>query len=182
MRVTDRKRWIAMVAAAATATSLSVWAGTTIQASAKSNAVRGPVNVTGTTGTSGAIQGPTSEPVTISLDNATFQQKAGQVLLVAAEARLDTAPDQSTATCDVEVAVAGSPGELGLDLVRLARRGDVTTTLGDSQAIAAPAADRTITLSAWTHVYTPPGSDELTCASDETYSISLRVSIVSLPG
>jgi hypothetical protein len=72
-------------------------------------------------------------------------------------------------------------------VVRLANRGDVGDR-GDSQALSAPSSDRTITLFARATLgaqnFHPDtgGTTFDTCTYDHTFTVSLRVSITSMPG
>lgn len=144
--------------------------------------------VTVVTTTGGPVQSvnPSEEPpeAEIPLSNPTFTQKAGEAALVSAEADISGVP-QETANCDLFVVVSDRAGSLiGLFMEQLARRGD-PGTLGGSRAVAAPATDREITLSAFAQEAIPPDDqgnpvpDEGQCDA-ETFTVSVRVSITTL--
>lgn len=154
--------------------------------------------------TTGAISttGPTNgDGDAIPLTDDTFTQKAGEVLLVSAELT-GTGVAGETATCDLEIIVAGGEGNgnpdnlVGLFMRQLARRGDPGDRAG-SQALPAPATDRDITLSAFAQEQIPPdengspqedtgqcdGGENIGGDTDtftDTFTVSLRVSITTL--
>lgn len=175
-----RKTWLVTGTVAVFAASTGTWAGTAMSATPKPSETKGSVAVSTTTGSSGEIVGPTAESVSITLADPTFTQRAGQAILVAGEATLLQGPDQGVQTCDLTVDVVAAGAPLGFELVQLARRGDPTLLLGDSQALPTAAADRSITLSAQVTV-SDAGQTEFTCDPNETFSVSLRISVIKMP-
>jgi hypothetical protein len=127
-------------------------------------------------------EGITSTP--IPLADPTFTQKAGEVIVLSSAADI-TAP-QEQAHCDTEVVITADSepavNEIFLSMVVLARRGD-PGLFGDSEVLAAPLADREITLVAELQQYEVggefPGEEDVTC-TDEVATASVRVSITTL--
>lgn len=117
---------------------------------------------------------------TIPLTDPTFTQKAGEVALISAEVEMEP---ENFSDCDVRVVVAGI-APLGLEMPMLTSRGDVGDP-GASQALAAPEADREITLTAEASVEEfeeagPPDGQCKDGGDPVSFTVSLRVSISTL--
>jgi len=154
-------------------------------------ATGGPVTVTAESAARVTDEEPFGHTIPLS-GTTTFMQKAGQALLFATE--LSATNTDYSATCDLYVLVSvstggsGSGSGFGLDTRVLAERGGSKDSL-DSVALAAPAADRVITLSwarAWAYRELEDGTthdcaDENDNFTSDTWTLSLRVSVITMP-
>jgi hypothetical protein len=143
----------------------------------------------------------TSEPVlvtdtyypdqlTLSLDPATqssFTQKAGEVVLVSAQASMQET--EGTNFCGIEVRVidSQSPGDMNLRMTAHTNKGEYGE-LADSTILVAPATDTPRSFEGWASMnpedsgcdtideFDPPEGP----AHDDAWTVSLRVSITTL--
>jgi hypothetical protein len=106
----------------------------------------------------------------------TFTQRVGEAVLLTATAEITRS---ATADCDLHVVVtSGRPEEVGLEMVDLWERG-FHGGQSDSESLPAPAVDTVRTLRSFAQVLS---AGEVGCdaAGDgETFTVSLRVSIVT---
>jgi hypothetical protein len=154
-------------------------------------ATGGPVTVTAESAARVTDEEPFGHTIPLS-GKTTFMQKAGQALLFATE--LSATNAHYSASCDLYVLVSVSTGgsgfgsNFGLDTRVLAERGGSKDSL-DSVVLAAPAADRVITLSwarAWAYRQLEDGTthdcdDDSGNFSSDTWTLSLRVSVIRMP-
>jgi hypothetical protein len=147
-----------------------------------------------TTATGGPVNSTDpGERVPIPLSNATFTQRAGEAVLIAATATL--VPDANTSFCGAEVNVSVAPtsgsdpgtSEVGLFMEEHTNKGDFGLR-SDSEALPAPATDVTRTLVAYVVESSEPQGEpecdnpdpEGELGPEDTWGGSVRITVVRM--